>query len=59
MFQGHAIADRPSGEPEGGPLGLPADLLIAADGKVNASDYGRHAYDQWSEDQLLALAKAH
>ena len=58
MFQGHAIADRPSGDPEGGPLGLPADLLIGADGKVIASHYGRHAYDQWSVDQLLAFAQA-
>ena len=58
MFQGHALADRPSGDPEGGPLGLPADLLIGADGRVVASHYGRHAYDQWSVDELLALVKA-
>ena len=58
MFKGHALTDRPSGDPEGGPLGLPADLLIAADGRVAASHYGRHAYDQWSVDELLALANA-
>jgi peroxiredoxin len=39
--------------PEGGNLGLPADLLIAADGRVVAVKYGRHAYDQWSVDELL------
>lgn len=37
-------------------LGLPADLLIAADGRVVAAKYGSHAYDQWSVDELLALA---
>ena len=42
--------------PTGGRLGLPADLLINADGKVLASKYGTHAYDQWSVDELLQLA---
>jgi hypothetical protein len=41
----------------GGPLGLPADFLIAPDGTVLARHYGSHAYDQWSVDQLLALAR--
>lgn len=40
----------------GGPLGLPADFLIAPDGRVVACRYGRHAYDQWSVDDLLNLA---
>jgi peroxiredoxin len=39
----------------GGPLGLPADFLIEPDGRVRAAKYGRHAYDQWSVDELLAL----
>jgi peroxiredoxin len=43
--------------PNGGNLGLPADLLIAPDGRVIASRYGKHAYDQWSVDELLAHAK--
>jgi peroxiredoxin len=42
--------------PEGGSLGLPADFLIARDGRVIACKYGDHAYDQWSVDELLALA---
>ena len=42
--------------PTGGRLGLPADLLINAGGKVLASKYGTHAYDQWSVDELLQLA---
>jgi peroxiredoxin len=42
----------------GGPLGLPADFLIAPSGRINAVHYGTHAYDQWSVDELLALAKA-
>ena len=42
---------------KGGPLGLPADFLIEPDGHVRAAKYGRHAYDQWSVDELLGLAK--
>jgi peroxiredoxin len=44
--------------PRGGNFGLPADLLIAPDGRVVATHYGRHAYDQWSVDELLAEAVA-
>ncbi|MDN3357681.1 peroxiredoxin-like family protein [Actinomadura sp. DC4] len=43
---------------ERGRLGLPADLLIAGDGRVVAAKYGTHAYDQWSVDELLAQADA-
>jgi len=57
MFKGMGLKDKPQGDPEGGPLGLPADLLISTDGKVVASHYGKHAYDQWSVDELLALVK--
>lgn len=39
-------------------LGLPGDLLIAPDGAVLAVHQGRHADDQWSVDDLLALAAA-
>ncbi len=48
----------PSLNPAGGRLGLPADFLIAADGRVLACKYGSHAYDQWSVDDILALAGA-
>jgi peroxiredoxin len=41
----------------GGPLGLPADFLIAPSGRINAVKYGVDAYDQWSVDELLTLAK--
>ena len=41
----------------GGPLGLPADFLIAPSGRINAVKYGKNAYDQWSVDELLTLAK--
>jgi peroxiredoxin len=47
----------PGGRPEGGRLGLPADFLIAPDGRVVAAKYGAHAYDQWSVDELLELAR--
>ncbi|MBH0776224.1 peroxiredoxin-like family protein [Nocardia bovistercoris] len=42
---------------EGGRLGLPADFLIAPDGRVLASKHGRHADDQWSVDELLRSAQ--
>ncbi len=57
MLKGMSAADKPKGDPEGGALGRPADFLIAPDGKVVASHYGRHAYDQWSVDELLRMAK--
>jgi peroxiredoxin len=38
--------------------GLPADFLIASDGKVLASKYGANANDQWSVDDLLSLAQS-
>ncbi|NEW41322.1 AhpC/TSA family protein [Nocardia cyriacigeorgica] len=46
----------PPKNPEGGRLGLPADFLITPDGRVVASKHGEHADDQWSVDELLALA---
>lgn len=42
--------------PTGGSLGLPADFLIAPDGRIVAVKFGEHAYDQWSVDELLAHA---
>ena len=41
----------------GGPAGLPGDFLIAPSGRIIAVKYGTHAYDQWSVDELIALAK--
>jgi peroxiredoxin len=43
-------------QPEGGKLGLPADFLIASDGRILACKYGEHIHDQWSVDDLLARA---
>lgn len=40
-------------------LGLPADFLIAPDGRVLACKYGSHADDQWSVDELLTFARQH
>lgn len=47
----------PSLVPHGGRTGLPADFLIASDGRVLASKYGQYVYDQWSVDELLTLAR--
>jgi len=41
----------------GGPLGLPGDFLIAPSGQIKALKYGTHAYDQWSVEELIALAR--
>ncbi len=44
--------------PHGGRFGLPADFLIAQDGRVLACKYGEHVDDQWSVDDVLHLAGA-
>nr|WP_157032363.1 peroxiredoxin-like family protein [Kitasatospora cheerisanensis] len=49
----------PASRPLGGRIGLPADFLLAADGRILAAHYGTHAADHWSVDQVLALAAAH
>lgn len=41
---------------DGGIDGLPADFLIDARGVVVAVNYGAHANDQWSVDDVIALA---
>ena len=43
--------------PQGGRWGLPADFLIASDGRVLACKYGSHVYDQWSVDELLGSSR--
>lgn len=43
----------------GGRLGLPADFLIAPDGRLVAVKYGVHADDQWPVDVILTHAAAH
>jgi AhpC/TSA antioxidant enzyme len=48
----------PRRRPTGGQLGLPADILISPQGRVLAAKYGRHAYDQWSVDELLEQARS-
>lgn len=54
------IAKRPAlPAPDEGAFGLPADFLIASDGQVVACKYGVHADDQWSVDEILALAHQH
>jgi hypothetical protein len=47
----------PSVNPAGGRTGLPADFLIAPDGTIVARKYGRHVFDQWSVDEILALSE--
>jgi peroxiredoxin len=43
---------------ENGSLGLPGDFLIAPDGRIIATKYSTHAYDQWTVDEVLELASA-
>jgi hypothetical protein len=42
--------------PTNGNLGLPAEFLISAAREIKAVKYGRHAYDQWTVDELLTIA---
>jgi len=44
------------GPRRGGRGALPADFLIDDSGRLLACRHGRHPYDQWSVDELLALA---
>jgi peroxiredoxin len=48
----------PPTNPRGGRFGLPADFLIASDGRVLACRYGQHVDDQWSVDEVLKLAES-
>jgi hypothetical protein len=48
----------PASTQDHGRLGLPADFLIAPDGRVLASRRGQHVYDQWSVDELLGHVPA-
>ena len=48
----------PPMRPSGGHWSLPADFLIGTDGRVLGSAHGAHAYDQWSVDEVLALARS-
>lgn len=43
---------------EGGHLGLPADFLLAADGRLLDVKYGRHADDHWEVEDVLQRAAA-
>ncbi|MFD8480329.1 AhpC/TSA family protein [Kitasatospora sp. NPDC059673] len=49
----------PASRPLGGRIGLPADFLLAPDGRILAAHYGTHAADHWTVDQVLALAAEH
>lgn len=47
----------PALSPHGGRFGLPADFLIAPDGRILACKHGQHVYDQWSVDEVLDQAQ--
>jgi peroxiredoxin len=60
MAAGRALTQSPSlrgatgkGEEH---MGLPAEFLIATDGRVVAAKYGKIVDDHWSVDELLGLA---
>jgi len=59
-FQGMRLPGQPKfvPPPVGGRLGLPADFLIALDGKIIAAFYGKHAYDQWALDEVLEKTRS-
>jgi hypothetical protein len=47
---------RAAGSIDSTPLGLPADVLIGADGRVVDCHYGTHSSDQWTVDDVLRRA---
>jgi len=47
IARGNSAKDKPTVEPEGGVLGLPADFLINAEGKIVASHYGPTINGRW------------
>jgi peroxiredoxin len=49
----------PSGQRTEALLGIPADFLVGTDGRLVACEYGNHANDGWSVDELLARARQH
>ena len=56
----HSTQRTPLGpiRPTGGRLGLPADFLITSNGRIAALNYGQHASEQWTVDELLDHASA-
>jgi peroxiredoxin len=57
IIKGNLAKARPRGGPEGGPLGLPADVLMTPQGTIIAVHYGTYASDQWTVEQVLDRAK--
>lgn len=61
MAAGRALTQAPSLKGATGKgeehLGLPADFLIGADGRVIAVNYGKRIDDQWPVEELLGLAE--
>jgi hypothetical protein len=59
-LRGCTFARRPFPSPRRGGRGaLPADFLIDDSGRLLACRHDCHPYDQWSVDELLALASEH
>lgn len=48
----------PGKEADESALGLPADFLIAPDGRIIARKYGKHADDHLSVDDVIALSRS-
>jgi peroxiredoxin len=57
IFRGIRRGGSPAPVHSDSALGLPADFLIAPDGRIRAAKYGRHASDHWPVDELLQLAR--
>ncbi|HUG21690.1 redoxin domain-containing protein [Piscinibacter sp.] len=55
-FRGVLASRRLYDKAENGILGLPADFLVDAQGRVVACKYGAHADDQWDADDVLRHA---
>jgi peroxiredoxin len=57
LIEGYRL--REAGDFDSTTLGLPADILVDAEGRIIDCHYGAHAGDQWSVEDVLNRASAH
>jgi len=55
LLRGYKL--KAAGKIDSTPFGLPAEFLIAPDGRIIDCHYGSHSSDQWSVDDVLKIAQ--
>ncbi len=59
MARGVRAASRVPLVPDGSAFQLPVDVMLRPDGTIVDIQYGRHADDQWTVEEILERAKTH